>query len=138
MFKEAAQATVQTTTARVQTTVHRVSNIITSVTSNINFCQAVTDMNVAGMNVVQQENERYSARASMENNVNIEDVIKAMQLLLSLPTSYEMDDKLFTTNVIVEVLIEIVTEFQRNPECARVKAAFLLIVLSEESGDKNR
>ena len=95
-------------------------------------------MNVAGMNVVQQENERYSARASMENNVNIEDVIKAMQLLLSLPTSYEMDDKLFTTNVIVEVLIEIVTEFQRNPECARVKAAFLLIVLSEESGDKNR
>nr|CCA26611.1 AlNc14C395G11315 [Albugo laibachii Nc14] len=54
-------------------------------------------MNVAGMNVEQQEKERFFAEGSMEN--------------------YEMDDKLFTTNVIVEVLIEIVTGFQKNPEC---------------------
>ena len=61
-----------------------------------------------------------------------------MQLLLSLRTSYKMDDKSLTTNVIVEVLHEIVTGFQKKPECGRVKAAFLLIVLSVESNDKKK
>nr|CCA22462.1 hypothetical protein CHGG_03237 [Albugo laibachii Nc14] len=81
------------------------------------------------MNVEQQDNERFSARASMENNVNIKAAIKGY-------TRYEMDDKLCTTNVIVEVLVEIVTGFQKKPECDGVKAAFLLIVLSKESDDK--
>ena len=38
----------------------------------------------------------------------------------------------------MEVLIEIVTGFQKKPEYERIKEAFFLIVLSEKSDDKKK
>ena len=47
-------------------------------------------MNVAGMNVEQQENERFSVRASMEKNVNIEPAVKGYVVVSN--SSYKLGD----------------------------------------------
>ena len=51
---------------------------------------SVTDMHVAGMNFEQQENKRFSARTSMEKNINTEAAILGYATVTK--SSYKLRD----------------------------------------------